>query len=357
MNVKVSEKKLKKAWFGVDVSKETFDASVCLSESEVSDIHSMPKKTFERSESGVEEFQAWCNERLTKNNIPEGTELGVVMEATGNYSLILAAWISGMFLNCIVAIADPKSVNAYGKSLKIRNKTDKTDAAILAIYGAERNPTAYIPESKEYATFRGLVRQRKAIVDMITSAKLQAQELSDIKAVINARTNILKYLNKTLVSLEFAIKKHIKEEPKLKKQAELLVSIPGVGFITAALMLGELGDVHRFSSAKKIAAFVGVSPRIHQSGKSVNGKTRMCKEGQKRIRQSLYMSALAAIKYDTNGLARFYHMLVLRKGKTKMAAIGAVMRKIICIIRRLLIDEISYNDAMVTPINMVTKNC
>ena len=151
---------------------------------------------------------------------------------------------------------------------------------------------------------------------------------------------------KNIVKLENAIKKHINENSELKIQVSLLTTIPGVALITAATIIGELGDIHRFSSAKKVAAFVGVSPRKYESGKSVKGKTRMCKEGQGRIRQALYLSALSAIRTD-NGLSRFYHRLVFN-GKSKMAAIGAVMRKMICIVRRFIIDKSFYEDKLVT---------
>jgi transposase len=102
---------------------------------------------------------------------------------------------------------------------------------------------------------------------------------------------------KNIVKLENAIKKHINENSELKIQVSLLTTIPGVALITAATIIGELGDIHRFSSAKKVAAFVGVSPRKYESGKSV---------------------------------------------------IGAVMRKMICIVRRLIIDKSFYEDKLVT---------
>ena len=165
--------------------------------------------------------------------------------------------------------------------------------------------------------------------------------------VLETRKKIIRELEKSIVKLENAIKKHINENSELKIQVSLLTTIPGVALITAATIIGELGDIHRFSSAKKVAAFVGVSPRKYESGKSVKGKTRMCKEGQGRIRQTLYLSALAAIRVD-NGLSRFYQRLVFN-GKSKMAAIGAVMRKMICIIRRLIIDKSFYKDKLVMP--------
>ena len=109
-----------------------------------------------------------------------------------------------------------------------------------------------------------------------------------------------------------------------------------------------------FSSSKKIAAFAGVSPRRYESGTSVKGRTRMCKEGQGRLRQALYLTAMSSTR-GNNGFARFYVMLVA-KGKTKMSALGAVMRKMICVMRRLIIAKSLYNDSLVSPI-LEVGNC
>lgn len=314
----------------------------------IKEISSMRKVSFARTEKGVEKFIHWAEEQITRNSLSEESEFGVVMEATGSYSLTLVSWLIAKCPRCVPSIADPKSVHSYGKSLRIRNKTDKVDAAILAMYGAERNPDSYVPQSKEYSHLRELVRQRKTLVNMLTAAKVQAMEPSNVKAVLEARKKIIRELEKSIVKLEHAIKKHVNENFWLKEQVSLLTTIPGIALITAATIIGELGNVHRFSSSKKIAAFVGVSPRKYESEKSIKGKTRMCKEGQGRIRQALYLSALSAIRTD-NGLFRFYHRLVFN-GKSKMAAIGAVMRKMICIIRRLIIDKSSYKDTLVMPL-------
>ena len=324
MDEKTNQKNLK-IWFGADVSKATFDVSFCLTGERIKDISSMPKASFKRTKEGIEEFKAWAVKQMANKRLQEEDEFGFVMEATGSYSVILATWLFELCPKCIPVIADPKSANAYGKSLRIRNKTDKMDAAKLAMYGAERSPSPYVQQSKEYDTVKELVRQRKAMVNMLTAAKVQAQEASQVKAIIKVREKVIRDLERSIIGIESAIKKHINEYPNLKEQVKILTSIPGVGFIVASTMIGELGDVHRFSSSKKIAAFAGVSPRRYESGTSVKGRTRMCKEGQGRLRQALYLTAMSSTR-GNNGFARFYVMLVA-KGKTKMSALGAVMRK------------------------------
>jgi len=260
MNEKTNQKN-PEIWFGADVSKDTFDVSFCLTEEGIKDISSMPKDSFKRTKEGIEEFKVWATKQMANKSFYEDDEFGFVMEATGSYSVVLATWLFELCPKCIPVIANPKSVNAYGKSLRIRNKTDKTDAAILAMYGAERNPSAYVPQSKEYGALKEVVRQRRGLVSMLTAAKVQAQETSHVKAVVTVRRKIIRDLERNITGIESAIKKHVNEYHNLKEQVKILTSIPDVGLIVASTMIGELGDVHRFSSSKKIVAYARVSPR------------------------------------------------------------------------------------------------
>jgi len=105
---------------------------------------------------------------------------------------------------------------------------------------------------------------------------------------------------------------------------------------TAATVLGELGDLTRFRKSRTLSAFAGTSPRRFESAASVKGRTRMCKQGGPRARQALFLASMAAIRKGDNTLARTYQHLVAR-GKPKMAAIGAVMRK-------MLVNHSEYRD-------------
>ena len=155
-------------------------------------------------------------------------------------------------------------------------------------------------------------------------------------------------LERELEKIEKSIRKHVDSHSVVKKKVLLLESIPGVGFLTAATVMSEIGEMDRFATSRKISAYTGLSPRVFESGTSVRRRTRMCKEGQPRIRQALYLSVLAAIRMGENGLSRFYNSLVA-KGKTKMTAIGAVMRKLICIMRAVCISGRGYRDELISP--------
>jgi len=207
-----------KIWFGADVSKGFFDVSFCLTEEIPKDISSMKKASFQSTDDGVKEFKIWASTQMEESRLLIDDKFGFVTEATGSYSVSLIGKVLQLCSNCIPVIADPKSTNAYKKSLRIRNKTDKIDAAVLSRYGAERKPSAYVPSSKEYMELKELIRQRRASVNMLTAAKVQAQEPSQVKAILMARKKVIRNLEKTIALLELAIKKHVNSYPNLKEQ-------------------------------------------------------------------------------------------------------------------------------------------
>jgi len=327
-------------WLGIDVGKSGFDVAahpawrpgaVALS--------SLPQATFPRSREGVTRMLAW----LDKLN-PEG-QVRAVMEATGRYSMELAGWLLAERPALAPAIADPKAVAHFIRSLRLRNKTDRTDAAALARFGAERSPADWQPPTQEYARLRTISRERTFIVASLVAARNRLGEIGDDAVVLKVQRRIVADLERALASIEKAMHQHVEACPDLFAAVRRLDTIPGVAFITAATILGELGDLTRFRRSRSLSAFAGVSPRRFESGDSVRGRTRMCKQGGPRARQALYLASLAAIRTPDNGLASFYAELV-GKGKPKMAAVGAVMRKMLVLMRALLISQTDYGHPM-----------
>ena len=123
------------------------------------------------------------------------------------------------------------------------------------------------------------------------------------------------------------IRSHIDRHPGLKKQRELLDTIPGVGEATAAALLAEVPDIKEYRSVRQVAALTGLVPRQRQSGSSVRGRVRLSKSGNARLRKALYFPAVTALRCSP-----FFQQWAegLRaRGKSKLAVIGAAMRKLI----------------------------
>jgi transposase len=115
----------------------------------------------------------------------------------------------------------------------------------------------------------------------------------------------------------------------LQADRQLLESIPGIGAVTAQAILAELPDPARFASAQQAAAYAGLAPREYGSGTSVRRRTRLSKAGNARLRKALYLPALTALRF--NPLLKALFERLVAAGKSKMAAVGACMRKLLMI--------------------------
>jgi len=319
-------------WIGVDVSKATFDAALWGHQ----DFQKMATAAFPRTEEGVRAFRTWA---LAHG----GDAVGVVMEATGCYSQELARWLQRDLPGSRVAIVNPSLVKAFGRSLALRNKTDRLDACMLARYGQERAPEAWMPMAPERAELRDLIRTRAKLVRLQVTIRLRLDDaLGRIGSPAGkAQQKVLKVLQGQVEALDKAIERQLRQVAELGHAVELLTTIPGVGRVTAATLLGEAGDLRSFRRGRQLAAFVGVSPRRYDSGSSVRGRTRMCRIGGVHARTVLYMAAVSASRTATP-LGDFYRHLV-NQGKPKKSALGALMRKLVLVMRAVLIQDKPYS--------------
>jgi len=117
-------------------------------------------------------------------------------------------------------------------------------------------------------------------------------------------------------------------------QESLLTTIPGIRHETAIVLEAYIGDANRFSNAKKIVAYFGLNPTVHQTGKT-RRKSRLQKKGSPIVRQKLFMAVICIIGTKNGPIYRYYQRLV-DSGKPKMVAIGAAMRKLLVTIYAML---------------------
>jgi len=325
-------------WIGIDVAKETFDAAYHPPRScaDVPDFSNIASRSFPRTANGVKQMLKWTETMDT------GCSYRIVMEATGNYSSELAVWFQQQQPSSKPAIVNPNLIANFNKSFNLRNKTDSVDAIAVARYGVERCPNEWQQPSAEDKYLKELVRERAYLVKTRTSAQNRMSELDKDGIAVDIHKNFINSLKKSIEKIENSIKKHVKNDSKLSEKTKTLMTIPGIGLITAATILGELGDLTRFCKSRSLSAFAGLSPRIHESGKSVKRSTRLCKKGPAEVRRVLYLSTMSAIR-GNNDLSEFYNSLVQR-GKPKMSAIGAVMRKQLVLMRALLINKTEYQN-------------
>ena len=328
-------------WVGADVAKKTFDAALVRPGQHYpsTPLREVPVATFARSAEGVEAFLSWTAGQLQDMSAP--VSMRRVMEATGRYSVELAAWVNERCPALAPAIANARQTHAYLESMQLRNKTDRVEARALAFYGADRRPAPYEALSLERSELRALSRRRDALVEEKVREENRGEEPFASKLLSRMHGRRLTQLKRDIAKIEARIKDLIESAPELKRDAKLLRSIPGVAFVTSAVVLAELGDLRRFGRARQVTAFAGLSPRTKQSGTSVHAPAVLCKRGNPRVRQALYMAAMVAIR-KAGPLRDFYERLVAR-GMNGKAALCAVMRKMLTIMRAVLIHETPYD--------------
>ncbi len=299
---------------GIDVSKKKLDIALLVN-------GKTKTKVLENSIEGHRALLDW----LGKSKVPLSA-LHVCMEATGVYSepVALALHQAGL----LVSVANPACIKGFGHSENIRNKNDAIDAGLIARYCAAMRPAPWTPPPLEQRQLRAWSQRVQALKDIRQQEenRLEALAIGGMDEVMQHVRQHIAWLNTEINKLESDINDHIDRHPRLKHDADLLTTIPGVGMTTAAKVLGSLGDIRRFGSAKAFAAFLGVTPKQRSSGSSVRGRTTISRTGNTALRAALYMPSLVARRHNPI-LSQFAERLAAT-GMAKKAVIGAVMHKL-----------------------------
>jgi len=162
---------------------------------------------------------------------------------------------------------------------------------------------------------------------------MRTQELNRLKSGLTApvvREIIEKhivFLEQEIEQLEELIDGHIDHHPGLKKDAELIESIPGIGNLTAAILMAEIIDINRFDSASELASYAGLSTQRRQSGTSVRGRSRLSKIGNATLRKALFFPSMSARRH--NPIVKAFCERLSARGKQTMVIQGAAMRKLL----------------------------
>ncbi len=303
---------------GIDVSKAKLDCAWLTAN------HKVKSKVFTNQLSGWQELIQWA----THNTGNEISELQFVMEATGIYHENVANWLYDS--GAKVSIINPAHVKYYAQSLGGGGtKNDKKDSVILARYGVREQPSLWQPAPQEIRVLKALLTRLDAVEkDLQRERNRQEKALvSDTPATILASIkHMINHLETERKTLEKRIDEHIKAHQQLKENRKLLESIPGVGKVISQRMLMLLG-AYQFEDAHQCAAYLGLIPVQKESGSSLKGRSKLAKNGNKTIRAKLYMATVTATSYNPDVKA-LYQRLV-NKGKSKMSALGAAMRKMV----------------------------
>lgn len=300
---------------GIDVSKKKLDVALLVD-------GKLKSKVVENSPRGYGELEVW----LQKQKVVV-SEVHACMESTGIYSepVALALQEKGM----VVSVVNPNCIKSFGQSENVRNKNDGIDAGVIARYCVAMSPELWVAPSPEQRKLRAWSDRLVALKD-IRQQEMNRIEVHQIAGQTEMEAHIgehVTWLDSQIEQIEKDIDDHIDNHPDLKQDIDLITTIPGLGRTTAAKVIGHLGDIRRFDSAKALAAYVGVTPRQRSSGSSVRGRTMMSRMGNVHLRSALYMPSIVARAH--NPLLNAFAARLAATGMSKMAVIGAVMRKLV----------------------------
>ena len=224
-----------------------------------------------------------------------------------------------------VSVVNPAQIKAFGVSRRVRTKTDKVDARLIAEFCVERSPEPWQVPSQGEQVLRALVLRLEALQTMRTQENNRLEVAREpVKPGIAEH---IEWLDTQIDALAKTIRDPINDGPDLKDKRALLHGIPGVGERTIATLLAFYANVERFGNARQAVAFAGLDPRQHESGSSVKGKPRLSKIGHAFLRKALYMPAMVTL-YKTAWGKRFRARLAAA-GKPPKLIIGAMMRKLV----------------------------
>jgi transposase len=303
-------------YLGIDVAKAKLDCALLDPASQ-----KRKSKTVANSSEGVaallKVIQGWGIEL---------TEVHVVMEPTASYHELAALALCDA--GCTVSLINPVHLRRYAQAVGARSKTDAADSALLARYGAAEQPDAWVPPPASARALRALLARRDAVAEDLQRERNRAEKIAATEVPESVHQSLrdgIAFLDKQLDALQHEITQHIDNDPDLHGKRNLLLSIPGVGERVAQHMTALLA-AHNFDTAEQLAAYLGLVPVEWQSGSSIKGRPRMSKAGPAHLRKLLYMPAIVATQCNPH--IRALYLRLLERGKPKMAAIGAAMRKL-----------------------------
>ncbi|MCW7542079.1 IS110 family transposase [Aquabacterium sp. A7-Y] len=321
-------------WLGIDVSKAKLDVAL------LDERGKFKQRVFANEPSGFAQMQHWLSERGVAAH-----QSRVCMEATGPYSEACATALADA--GWVVAVVNPARVKGFAQGEMQRNKTDRSDASLLARFCLKHEPEAWQPVPPELRQLRALVDRLQTIKDM------QGQELNRLEAQAGNPTltssirEHIDWLQRCADALQREIDDHIDGHPRLREDAKLIASIPGIGRVTMPKVMAFLGDVRRFKNAKALAAFIGVTPRLRESGSSVRGRSMISRAGHAQMRRALYMPALVASRH--NPAVKAFGDRLRATGMAPKAVIGACMHKLAILIYGVLRSGQPFNLQIAMP--------
>lgn len=267
---------------GIDISKQTFDCFITMEDG----------KTFSKKLSNDSKGFLKLKELLP-------LEAHVVMEASGPYYFKLAYFLYENRIN--VSVVNPLVIRRFCQMRMVRTKTDKKDAMMIKEYGITEKPKLWTPDEPNITKLKQLNASIELLDKHSTASKNQLDSFIEMpdtdKALLKQLQKIIDHTNTQKEKLEKEM-----EQLSVKEYSDTfkaLQTIPGIGSKTASMLIAISGNFKKFEEDKQLLAYIGLNPRIFDSGTSVKGRGHISKMGTGRLRKLLYMCAWSAKRHNS----------------------------------------------------------
>src|SRR3954469_13273077 len=323
----------------MDIAKASLDCAVLTS----AGGKPLGRRSFPNSPEGVDRAARW----VAQVSGAEVADTHLIVEATAAYHELAAHRLAAAGMR--VSIVNSARVRSFAKALGILGKTDRIDAHLLARYGLLVRPKLWSPPARALLDLQSLIAR---LDDLEADLRREENRLEQARTrgcpdlVERSLLTSIAGLKAQAAEIKQGIAAHIAADADLQSGLERLMTIPAVGPKTATRMLLML-RAREFDSARQAAAFLGLVPVELPSGKSLHGRPRLSKAGNPRLRAGLYMAAVVATRLNPD--IRAQHERLLSRGKCKMAALGAAMRKLVHLCFGVLKGEVGYRAGAATP--------
>ena len=304
---------------GIDVAKGTLD--VCI-------LPSKERFSVENSPLGRQQLVR----RLGTDPIER-----IVLESTGGYERELVVLLCHAKLP--VATVHPKQARDFAKGLRRLAKTDRIDAETLALVAQLVRPRLHVLAPEQLHELQQLVERRRQLIELriMETNRLELTTAPFASASLQA---VVKLLVQQTDDVDQEILRLIRSHDDWDQTARRLQTVPGIGPVTAAVLVADLPELGLLNRAE-IAALAGLAPYNRDSGKFQG--TRAISGGRTGVRNALYMAALTAKTH--NPVVQQFATRLLKAGKPFKVVLTACMRKLLVILNTMIQQQADWSPA------------
>jgi len=310
-----------KHFLGIDVSKEYFDAVIILNGIKDKTVHSQ----FTNNAKGIKSLCKWLKQHdaTCENTL-------VCLEHTGMYGKLIIKYLISFNFNIWVEMS-LRIIRSIGVQ---RGKNDKIDAERIAYYAMRnadeaviyRAPSSTLEKIRKLISLRDKLTTTKASL-IRTSNELKSFDADLSKLSVKHQKNTILGIEKDLKEIEIQLNVLIKEDSNIKKIFKQATSVPGIGKVTALLLICFTNEFTMYSTPRQLACYSGVVPFEYTSGKCVRSKPKVHYMANKKLKKHLHLCAMSATNHDPE--IKEYYERKVAEGKSKMLVINNVRNKLI----------------------------